>query len=102
MPVPSHETAQKSNREAGHGTDGASVCYYPVLWTKQSKRLTKPIRRGGAAKRKRSWSIYPATNFGGRVMTTKTSIAKYLLIRTAAFVGLTAVSTAVMALPYLA
>ena len=35
-------------------------------------------------------------------MTTKTSIAKYLLIRTLAFVGLTAASTAVMALPYLA
>ncbi len=35
-------------------------------------------------------------------MTTKTNIVKYLVIRTAAFVGLTAVSTAVMALPYLA
>ena len=35
-------------------------------------------------------------------MTTKKSIAKYLLLRTAAFVGLTAASTAVMALPYLA
>lgn len=35
-------------------------------------------------------------------MNTKTSIVKYLAIRTAAFVGLTAVSTAVMALPYLA
>ncbi len=35
-------------------------------------------------------------------MTTKTNIVKYLAIRTAAFVGLTAVSTAVMALPYLA
>jgi hypothetical protein len=42
------------------------------------------------------------TNFGGRVMTTKSSILKYLLLRTAAFVGLTAASTAVMALPYLA
>jgi hypothetical protein len=40
--------------------------------------------------------------FGGRVMSTKKSIAKYLLLRTAAFVGLTAASTAVMALPYLA
>jgi hypothetical protein len=35
-------------------------------------------------------------------MTTKSSIAKYLLVRIAAFVGLTAISTAVMALPYLA
>ncbi len=35
-------------------------------------------------------------------MTSKTGIIKYLAIRTAAFVGLTAVSTAVMALPYLA
>jgi hypothetical protein len=35
-------------------------------------------------------------------MTKKTSIARYLLIRTTAFFGLTAVSTAVMALPYLA
>ena len=35
-------------------------------------------------------------------MTTKSNIAKYLLIRTIAFVGLTAASTAVMALPYLA
>ncbi len=35
-------------------------------------------------------------------MTSKTSIMKYLAIRTAAFVCLTAVSTAVMALPYLA
>jgi hypothetical protein len=35
-------------------------------------------------------------------MKTKSSIAKYLLLRTAAFVGLTAISTAVMALPYLA
>jgi hypothetical protein len=34
-------------------------------------------------------------------MTTKLDIAKYLLVRTAAFIGLTAVSTAVMALPYL-
>jgi hypothetical protein len=29
------------------------------------------------------------------------SLLKYLMIRTAAFVGLTAASTAVMALPYL-
>ena len=35
-------------------------------------------------------------------MTGQTSFAKYLLIRTIAFVGLTAASTAVMALPYLA
>jgi len=35
-------------------------------------------------------------------MTTKSSFAKYLVIRVAAFVGLTAASTAVMALPYLA
>jgi hypothetical protein len=35
-------------------------------------------------------------------MTKKTSIAKYLAIRIAAFVGLTAASTAVMALPYIA
>ena len=35
-------------------------------------------------------------------MTTKKSIARYLLLRTIAFVGLTAASTAVMALPYLA
>ena len=35
-------------------------------------------------------------------MSTKKNIAKYLLLRTAAFVGLTAASTAVMALPYLA
>ena len=40
--------------------------------------------------------------FRGDVMTTKSNIAKYLLIRTVAFIGLTAVSTAVMALPYLA
>jgi hypothetical protein len=44
----------------------------------------------------------PPTNFGGRDMTTKSSFAKYLVIRIAAFVGLTAASTAVMALPYLA
>jgi hypothetical protein len=35
-------------------------------------------------------------------MATKSNILKYLLIRTAAFIGLTAASTAVMALPYLA
>jgi hypothetical protein len=35
-------------------------------------------------------------------MTTRLDIAKYLMIRTAAFIGLTAASTAVMALPYLA
>jgi hypothetical protein len=35
-------------------------------------------------------------------MTKNSSIAKYLLLRFAAFVGLTAASTAVMALPYLA
>lgn len=34
-------------------------------------------------------------------MTSKSSILKYLLLRTAAFIGLTAASTAVMALPYL-
>ena len=31
----------------------------------------------------------------------KTTLAKYLVIRTVAFLGLTAASTAVMALPYL-
>ena len=35
-------------------------------------------------------------------MSKNNSIAKYLLIRIAAFIGLTAASTAVMALPYLA
>jgi hypothetical protein len=35
-------------------------------------------------------------------MTTKSGFARYLVIRIAAFVGLTAASTAVMALPYLA
>jgi hypothetical protein len=34
-------------------------------------------------------------------MTNHVSLARYLAIRTAAFVGLTAASTAVMALPYL-
>jgi hypothetical protein len=34
-------------------------------------------------------------------MSTQVSFAKYLAIRTAAFVGLTAASTMVMALPYL-
>jgi hypothetical protein len=43
-----------------------------------------------------------ADKFRGDVMTTKSNIAKYLLIRTVAFIGLTAASTAVMALPYLA
>jgi hypothetical protein len=43
-----------------------------------------------------------STNFGGRAMSTKKNLAKYLILRTAAFVGLTAASTAVMALPYLA
>lgn len=35
-------------------------------------------------------------------MTTQTNLTKYFLVRTMAFIGLTAVSTAVMALPYLA
>lgn len=35
-------------------------------------------------------------------MSSKTEIVKYLLVRTVAFIGLTAASTAVMALPYLA
>jgi hypothetical protein len=35
-------------------------------------------------------------------MTSNTSIFRYLAVRIFAFVGLTAVSTAVMALPYLA
>jgi hypothetical protein len=35
-------------------------------------------------------------------MTSQTNSMKNLLIRTIAFVGLTAASTAVMALPYLA
>jgi hypothetical protein len=34
-------------------------------------------------------------------MTSQISLAKYLAVRTAAFVVLTAASTAVMALPYL-
>ena len=34
-------------------------------------------------------------------MTKGTSFAKYLIVRTAAFVGLTAASTMVMALPYM-
>lgn len=38
----------------------------------------------------------------GRVMTSQTNSMKNLLLRTAAFIGLTAASTAVMALPYLA
>jgi hypothetical protein len=33
---------------------------------------------------------------------SKTSIAKYLMVRTAAFIGLTAATTAMMALPYVA
>ena len=36
------------------------------------------------------------------MMRNQVSLAKYLAIRTAAFFGLTAASTAVMALPYLA
>lgn len=35
-------------------------------------------------------------------MNTKIELLKYLAARTAAFIGLTAASTAVMALPYLA
>ena len=35
-------------------------------------------------------------------MTNQSSFAKYLALRIAAFIGLTAASTAVMALPYLA
>jgi hypothetical protein len=35
-------------------------------------------------------------------MTNQTSFARYLALRIVAFVGLTAASTAVMALPYLA
>jgi hypothetical protein len=31
----------------------------------------------------------------------KMSIAKYLMVRTAAFIGLTAATTAMMALPYI-
>ena len=34
-------------------------------------------------------------------MTAQTSLIRYFAIRVAAFVGLTAASTAVMALPYL-
>ena len=34
-------------------------------------------------------------------MTAQVSLLKYLAVRGAAFVGLTALSTAVMALPYL-
>jgi hypothetical protein len=68
----------------------------------QSKRLKKPIRGTRAAKQKLLCAISGATNFGGRDMTTKSSFAKYLVIRIAAFIGLTAASTAVMALPYLA
>lgn len=34
-------------------------------------------------------------------MTAQTNLFRYFAIRTAAFVGLTAASTAVMALPYL-
>ena len=33
---------------------------------------------------------------------SKTSIAKYLMVRTVAFIGLTAATTAMMALPYVA
>ena len=62
----------------------------------------KPIRWRPAAKRKPLFAINRATNFGGRDMTTKSGFARYLVIRIAAFVGLTAASTAVMALPYLA
>ena len=37
----------------------------------------------------------------GGAMTAHISLAKYLAIRTVAFLGLTAASTAVLALPYL-
>jgi hypothetical protein len=37
----------------------------------------------------------------GTVMARNGSLLRYLMIRTAAFLGLTAASTAVMALPYL-
>jgi hypothetical protein len=69
---------------------------------KQSDRPTKPSSALDAEQRKRAASYVAATNFGGHVMSTKTNIVKYLAFRTAAFVGLTAVSTAVMALPYMA
>jgi hypothetical protein len=69
---------------------------------KQSASPAKPFSGGDGERLKRSEPYLVSTNFGEHVMTSKTGIIKYLAIRTAAFVGLTAVSTAVMALPYLA
>lgn len=78
------------------------MCYLADERTKQSKTAKKSNRGGCVAKRKPVALITAATNFRGTTMTTKSNIVKYLLLRTAAFVGLTAASTAVMALPYLA
>ena len=50
--------------------------------------------------RKRS-TLRTASSISGGTMTAQTNLIRYFAIRVAAFVGLTAASTAVMALPYL-
>jgi len=69
---------------------------------KQFRQTTKPFSDADAGRRKRAGRYVALNEFGEQAMTTKTNIVKYLAFRTAAFIGLTAVSTAVMALPYLA
>ena len=44
----------------------------------------------------------PGMERGGANMTSNNSVLRYLAVRTAAFVTLTAASTGLMALPYLA
>jgi hypothetical protein len=92
---------KKSNRQP-LGTGGRLDCFLVAGSAKQIIASEKPFSGGDARRRKRLGPYLVLTNFGGPAMTTKTSLVRYFAIRTAAFVGLTAISTAVMALPYLA
>lgn len=92
----------KSRIAGGLEPAGELDCFFHDGSTKQISGSEKPFSGDDARRRKRFRPYVLLTNFGGRAMTTKTSLVRYFAIRTAAFVGLTAVSTAVMALPYLA
>jgi hypothetical protein len=88
--------------QLAEGTSGAAC----LLLARTSDETIEAVEETSSRHRRREMETCLFDNrsnkFGGRVMSTKKNIAKYLILRTAAFVGLTAASTAVMALPYLA
>jgi hypothetical protein len=99
MPPASHETAEKSNGGPAEGPDQL-LRQLSADETNGRSDETESLAPRRQAETERSYHPIDI-EFRGHIMSSKLSVAKYLLVRTAAFIGLTAASTAVMALPYL-